>query len=260
MLVLAISLTSTHASTDPKTSCEEGLLKAEESLIQTEFSRVPNDLRGGLVSENVPIEVESLKESYRCGYFPWSVTPDGKGRWFCPPQRGILDFSKMRIGSSDMRFIRRAMASGEYEVTYNKAFRQVVEACRAMVRWKIDAKTGEKVRDSEWISDTFVDQYTKLHEAGYAHSTEVWHNGKLVAGMYGVFVDGVYAGESMFHTENDAAKLALYDLVERLTANGHEFMDTQMAAGLAKKWGAILIPREEFLSRLKSAQSVGRPF
>lgn len=239
-------------SAGPETQCADFLL--------SEFTQAPNDQRQGLVTEKVAIEVEALKAGYRCGLFPWSITPEGFGRWHCPPQRGILKFSDLRIGNSDMRFIRKALASGDYQVTYDKAFRQVIEECRKMERWKIDPKTGDKVRDGEWISDTFIEQYSRLYAAGYAHSTEVWYKGELVAGMYGVYVDGVYAGESMFHKKNDAAKLALYSLVERMSANGHTFVDTQMALGLALKWGAKYVPREEFLQLLESAHKANRPF
>jgi leucyl/phenylalanyl-tRNA---protein transferase len=99
-----------------------------------------------------------------------------------------------------------------------------------------------------------------LHKLGIAHSVEVRREGRLVAGLYGVDVNGVFSGESMFHVESDVGKLAFWVLIERLRAIGRVFIDTQVAVGLAKQWGAQLIPRTDFEILRKRAGQSYRPF
>lgn len=111
----------------------------------------------------------------------------------------------------------------------------------------------ERVPEPNWISPEIIEAYTDLFQAGKAHSVEVWKDGQLVAGLYGTFIDGIFAGESMFYKEKNAAKLALYDLILRLKSKGHIFMDTQMSIGLVEKWGGKYIARAEFLELKKSA-------
>lgn len=214
----------------------------------------------GIVADGVPLHFENLMGAYRNGVFPWGTNADGTATWFSLPERGILDFGQMRISSKDAKFLRQHSGVGarpDFRVTFDLAFEQVVRACSRMPR------PGQ---DGTWISEPFVAAYTDLHRRGFAHSVEVWARAaegqpdELVGGLYGVFVEGVFAGESMFHTRDNAAKLALWSLVERLKAQGHTWIDTQQVAGLIEKWGGIWLPRAEFLKRLRVAQAVRRQF
>ena len=240
-----------------------------ENLLLGEFGHLPNDSREGLITNRVQMTPESLIAAYQVGIFPWEMTPDGNAVWHSPPNRGVLIFDEIEIPRSDRKFIRRALEDPDYEVTFDKAFNEVMMECAEMVRWR-EIEPGKVVPDGQWISQEFIRNYTALFAQGHAHSVEVWHNGILVAGLYGTFIDGVFAGESMFHKESDATKIALYSLIERLKSNGHTFMDTQQAKNadnpLAKqrslvvKWNARTIPREDFYQKLRTAQSENKPF
>lgn len=246
LLLILPGVASAHFANSPEQPCE--------FLLKSEFQRTPDDNRNGLVSQFVPLTTQALVNAYRRGIFPWGVTGAGFGRWHRPPVRGILELDDVHIGRSDAKFLRQALASGELRIEFNTDFREVVEQCATVPRYRSDPATGEKIPDGAWITPEFIQAYTELHEKGYAHSVEVWRGDKMVGGLYGVFVDGVFTGESMFYLEPNATKLALAALIERLRSKGHTFIDTQMALGLVKKWGAKLIPRAEFERRLKQAQ------
>lgn len=236
----------------------------EDRLMADEFSKTPSPL--GVVTDRVHLSVDSLIAAYKRGLFPWEISSHG-AVWYHPEQRGILEFSDVEknLSSNDQRFLRKALSGNSpFTITYDQAFKEVVVQCALMKRYYANSESGERTLAGTWISDPFVENYIALHQAGLAHSVEVWNDGKLVAGTYGVFVDGVFAGESMFHLvddhgrslpeSNNAGKLAMWALITRLKENGHTFIDTQMVAGLARKWGAKLIARDEFMSRLRVAQ------
>jgi len=252
LLFLPFPALSHNIPASPDLSCE--------SALNNEFARKPDDQNNGLVSQQVPITVPALINAYKRGIFPWGVDMAGYGRWHRPPMRGVLDLNEVHIGRSDAKFLRHAEESGEFRVTFNEAFKEVVEQCASVPRFRTHPHTGQKIADGAWISPEFIDAYTRLHYLGHAHSVEVWRAGRLVGGLYGVFVGGVFTGESMFHLEDDVTKLAMVALIERLKAGGHRFLDTQMALGLAKKWGAKLIPRAEFERRLAQAQQQNLKF
>jgi leucyl/phenylalanyl-tRNA--protein transferase len=108
-------------------------------------------------------------------------------------------------------------------------------------------------QDSSWISPALIEGYVALHEAGDAHSVEVWRGGRLVGGIYGVAVGGAFAGESMFHHEADASKIALASLADHLTRQGFVLFDVQVANPFTRQMGADEIPRREFLGKLRKA-------
>ena len=252
LLILVPSVSFAHEAVAPEFSCE--------LLLNNEFSRTPDDFRTGLVSQRVLLTVPALVGAYKRGIFPWGVSMGGYGRWYRPPERGILEFKDLHISRSDQKFLRQAQAAGDYRVTFDEAFKQVVEQCATVPRYRRDSMTGIKVADGPWITPEFLETYSHLHHLGMAHSVEVWRGDQLVGGLYGVFIDGVFTGESMFYREPDATKLAMHALIERLKTNGHQFIDTQMAMGLAQKWGAKLIPRADFEKRLKLAQQQNLKF
>ncbi len=219
-----------------------------------EFERPPMDGLNGFVTNRVLVTPEALLGAYSRGVFPWGADELGYGRWHRPPLRGVLFFNELSISRSDRKFLRKQFESGELRVTFDQAFEQVIELCSTVPRTRYDPVSDRKVPESTWITDQIKKAYTALHRQGLAHSVEVWRGDRLVGGLYGVFINGVFTGESMFFLEPNATKLAFYALISRLQENGHTFMDTQMAIGLARKWGAKYIPRGEFEMLLAKAR------
>ncbi len=189
----------------------------------------------GLVAIGGDLSVDRLLAAYRSGIFPWSVNPI---TWWSPDPRGILDLDMFHLPRS----LRRSIRGGGWEVRFDTAFRDVIEGCARQRR-----------PGGTWISREFVEAYTRLHQAGHAHSAEAWRDGRLAGGVYGVAAGGLFAGESMFHRETDASKVALAALVERLRARGFRLFDTQMVTPVTAALGAREIAREEYLARLRAA-------
>lgn len=171
----------------------------------------------------------------------------GKISWFDPDPRAILPLDNSFHVS---RSLARILRHNDFEIRADTAFRQVMLAC---------AKPAPG-REQTWISDEFVAAYTRLHLLGFAHSLEVWRAGKLVGGLYGVTLGGLFAGESMFHHDSDASKVALVHLTHRLRANGFILHDVQFMTGHLRRFGAMLIPREEYKARLAAALKMNVKF
>jgi leucyl/phenylalanyl-tRNA--protein transferase len=225
------------------------------------------DALNGLVTDRVTITPDTVLCGYQRGIFPWSIDPvSGHGRWYHPPQRGVLFLARPTLSRKDRAFIAAPQADRNLQVTIDKDFDRVIRACAAMPRHRTltslegGHETNRKISAKTWITAEFIAAYRELHRLGIAHSIEVRRGGRLVAGLYGVDVRGVFSGESMFHIESDVAKLAFWALIERLQAIGRTFIDTQMAVGLAGKWGAQLIPRREFELLREGAGLEFRPF
>ncbi len=190
----------------------------------------------GLVAVGGDLAPERLLLAYRHGIFPWSVKPI---TWWSPEPRGIIPLAEFHVSASLAKFIRR----GPFEITLNKSFREVMTACAA---------PGQK-RGGVWITPELIAAYTRLHQLGHAHSVECWRNGKLVGGIYGVAVGGLFAGESMFHRADNASKIALWHLVERLRERHFALFDIQMVTAATKPFGAREISRADYLARLAKA-------
>jgi leucyl/phenylalanyl-tRNA---protein transferase len=157
--------------------------------------------------------------------------------WFSPPQRAVLPLDRMHVSHSLARRLRR---SG-YEATVDEAFEAVVEGCR-------EPRLDE---DGTWISDDLALAYARLNRLGHAHSLEVWDGERLVGGIYGVLVGGIFCGESMFHRATDASKIALADLVSRLVEAGAGLLEVQHLTPHLKSLGAIEIERALYLGLLE---------
>jgi leucyl/phenylalanyl-tRNA--protein transferase len=183
-----------------------------------------------------------LLAAYRSGLFPMPVS-DGRREvlaWWSPDPRGILPLDALRVSRSLRRSRQR------YEVRVDTAFDAVVAEC------------ANPTRAGRWITDEIADAYGVLHRLGWAHSVETWStDGRLVGGLYGVCVGGLFAGESMFHHETDASKVALVALVERLRAGGGTLVDVQWQTPHLESLGVIEVPRSEYLVRL--ADAIHRP-
>ena len=193
----------------------------------------------GLVAVGGDLSLERLLVAYRTGIFPWTVNPIS---WWSPDPRGIFELKEFVPHRRLARIVRKQPC----EVTRNRAFRQVMEAC---------AEPG-RGRGKTWISPGFIEAYTALHEAGHAHSVECWQGEKLVGGIYGVGVGGLFAGESMFHRADNASKIALVHLIEHLRARGYALFDIQMVTPATEALGAVEIPRADYLRRLAKAREL----
>ncbi len=195
----------------------------------------------GLVAIGGDLSVPRLLLAYRSGLFPWTAEPV---TWWSPDPRGIIELDQFHVSRSLARTLRK----GVFEITFDRAFRQVITAC------------AETRRPGGWISPEFITAYTALHEAGHAHSVECWQAGKLVGGVYGVAVGGLFAGESMFYRVSDASKVTLFHLVGRLRERGFSLFDTQMVTPVTRQLGATEISRTKYLRRLTAAVAVQAAF
>jgi leucyl/phenylalanyl-tRNA--protein transferase len=181
----------------------------------------------------------TLISGYSRGLFPMEVdiAAEVGGRstlgWWSPDPRGVLDLADLRVSRSLARSVRR------FTVSFDRCFEEVMRAC------------ADPSRPHGWITEEFVTAYRRLHDLGSAHSVEVWNETELVGGLYGVEVGGLFAGESMFHRERDASKVALVALVELLRAcPGPRLIDVQWCTEHLASLGVVEIPRAAYLDRL----------
>lgn len=209
-------------------------------------SRFPNPrrARGDIIAVGDDLAVETLRDAYRHGIFPWPH--EGLPLpWFSPRRRTVIMFDELHVGRS----LRKAARHADLTFTIDKDFRSVIRAC---------AETPRGDDDGTWIGPEIVDAYTRLHDAGDAHSVEVWHGDALAGGLYGVDAGGVFTGESMFHRRADASKLALLHVIEHLRARGATWLDCQVMTPHMAALGAREIPRAQFLDMLAEAQASAR--
>jgi leucyl/phenylalanyl-tRNA--protein transferase len=200
----------------------------------------PSDAPSGedLIAVGADLEPGTLLAAYRAGLFPMPVDPRrrrSKVAWFSPDPRGIIPLDGLHVSRSLRRSMRR------FEVRMDTRFTDVVRAC------------GEPTRPGRWITEPIVDAYTVLFDLGWAHSVEVYDEGELVGGLYGLRIERFFAGEAMFHTATDASKTALVALVDWLNETGAELLDVQWVTDHLATLGAIALPRDEYLTRLHSA-------
>jgi leucyl/phenylalanyl-tRNA---protein transferase len=187
--------------------------------------------------------LENLEKAYRGGIFPWTI--DGLPLpWFCPEKRAILEFSELHVQKS----LRKARERSEFTYTIDKCFREVIVQCSEVKR------THES---GTWITHEFIENYTKFHEFGMAHSIEVWEGDELVGGLYGVDSGGVFCGESMFHHRTNASKFALLFLIDHMKNFGASWIDVQVMTPHFEVFGAKTISRNDFLDKLKDTQNLG---
>lgn len=181
------------------------------------------------------LDVSTVFAAYCRGMFPMHLAT-GELAWWSPDPRGVLPLDGLRVTRSLAKSVRR------FDVTIDRAFTDVMREC------------GDERREAGWITAEFIDTYTRLHEMGWAHSVEVWREGDLVGGLYGIEIGGLFAGESMFHRERDASKVALVSLVETLRGcGGSRLLDVQWGTDHLASLGAVEIPRLTYLRRLEEA-------
>jgi len=191
------------------------------------------------------LTVENLRAAYRRGIFPWPSGPRAMIPWCCPRVRAVLVFAELMPG----RTLEKAARKGGWSFSINRAFPEVIAACAAAARPE---------QEGTWIAPAVVAAYTALHQAGAAHSVEVWRDGELVGGLYGVDAGGAFGGESMFHRVDNASKLALLHLAGHLQARGCTWMDIQQLTPHLQRLGARELLREDFLAQLSGELAVGR--
>ncbi len=182
------------------------------------------------------LDPTELLYAYSQGYFPMAVPEeDNEIYWFKPDKRGIIPLDKFHLSKN----LRRLYNKQYFDLKINGDFVSTMQGCAE--------------REDTWISEDIINSYTKLNELGYAFSFETWREGKLVGGLYGVSLGKVFFGESMFHTETDASKIALVFLVNFLIENDYKLLDTQYINSHLKQFGAIEIPNEEYEELLEDA-------
>lgn len=187
------------------------------------------------------IDSEVLLQGYRLGVFPMAMN-DGEIEWFSPDPRAILPLDTFHVPHTLERVVRKQT----FEIRINTSFPKVMRECAR--------------RPETWINDEIIESYTRLHQLGHAHSVESWQNGRLAGGLYGVAIGGAFFGESMFHHVRDASKIALLALVEHLRLRRFTLLDTQWVTPHLAQFGAIEIPRSEYLHRLNRAVNLTRKF
>ena len=206
---------------------------------QLEFPPATSANRDGLVAVGGDLSIERLLLAYRQGIFPWPIFDDDLMTWFSPDPRAILELDALHVSRSLSKVMRR----GALSVTIDRAFEDVVAAC---------ASPGPG-RSSTWITRALGRAYVELHRQDHAHSVEVWQDGALVGGLYGVSVQGLFAGESMFSRVHDASKVALVHLVRHLVDRQFQLLDIQQATPHMRRMGAKEISRRAYLRRLEAA-------
>ncbi|MEX2112405.1 MAG: leucyl/phenylalanyl-tRNA--protein transferase [Pirellulales bacterium] len=194
----------------------------------------------GVVMFGGQLNVEWLLDAYAHGIFPWPIF-DGTDImvWWSPDPRAIFELDQFRVS----RRLARTCRNGQFQVTCDRDFRGVIAGCA----------TAAGRAANTWLTPKMIAAYTQLHDEGHAHSIEVWHEGELAGGTYGVTMGGFYAGESMFFRVRDASKVALVCLVAHLHARGYTLFDIQQCTSHTASLGAIDIPRQAYLRRLNLA-------
>jgi leucyl/phenylalanyl-tRNA--protein transferase len=202
----------------------------------------PRDAYQGVVAVGGNLHPANLLRAYRAGIFPWPIE-NLPLIWYCPQERAILEFKDVHIPRS----LRKAARKSNLKFTIDRAFAEVIAACAHVTR---------KGEDGTWITPEMIRAYCRLYNLGHAHSVEAWDGERLVGGLYGIAVDGAFSGESMFHLQPNASKLALLHLIKHLRARGLEWMDIQVMTPHMQALGAKLISRDEFLNRLRKTRAL----
>jgi leucyl/phenylalanyl-tRNA---protein transferase len=196
----------------------------------------------GLVCVGGDLEPSTLLHAYSHGLFPMPVGRRRLG-WWSPDPRAVIPLDGLRVTRSLRTSCRR------FEVRVDERFEEVMRAC------------GDPRRPHGWITEPFVAAYCRLHELGFAHSVETYDGrGRLVGGLYGVSVGGLFAGESMFHRARDASKVALVALVHLLRAGHFRLLDVQWETAHLASLGAVAVPRPRYLELLAAARTAPAEF
>ena len=207
-----------------------GALPAPEMAAGTEIAGIGADLEPG-----------TLLAAYRSGLFPMRLQANGPLAWWSPDPRGVIPLDGMHVSRSLRRSCRR------FELRVDTAFEEVMRGC------------ADPRRPHGWIDEEFVAAYLALHRLGWAHSVEVWRDGALAGGLYGVAIGGLFAAESKFHRERDASKVAVVGLVDLMRDGGATLLDVQWTTPHLESLGAVDVTRDGYLDLLAAALGRAQP-
>ncbi len=211
----------------------DGLLNSTDELPLIELP--PGE---DLVAIGGDLSPERLLQHYSNGLFPW-FEDNSPILWWSPDPRAILPLDGVHISKS----LKKTLRQKKFKVTIDQAFFEVIRGCQVARR------------DGTWITESMIQAYCEMHRLGFAHSVEVWQDGKLVGGIYGIALGGFFAGESMFYKVSNASKIALIGLVDHLNAQGFELFDLQIINDHTQSMGGIEIPKAKYFDLLHSALS-----
>jgi len=195
----------------------------------------------GLLAAGGSLDIPVLLEAYSKGIFPW-YAEGSPVLWWSPDPRMVLFPDKFKVSKSLDQILRKE----DFEIRMDSRFPDVIRQC---------SKVHRPGQDGTWITEDMINAYILLHEEGYAHSVEVFTEGELVGGLYGVSLGGAFFGESMFHLRRDVSKVALYHLVDFARRHHFSLIDAQQSTPHMKSLGAEEIPRSRFLDLLQQALS-----
>lgn len=198
----------------------------------------------GLIAVGGALSPQRLKLAYQAGIFPW-FSEGEPVLWWSPDPRAVFLPGDIRLPRS----LRKRLRNAPFSITLDTAFAAVMRECA-------QPRPGQP---GTWITEAMIQAYVELHHLGHAHSVEVWHEGRLIGGLYGIAMGRAFFGESMFSRESDASKIALVWLAGQLWRWGYQLIDCQVPSEHLLRTGARLLRRPEFRSRLRIAQAEARP-
>lgn len=204
----------------------------------SKFPNPRNDTIEGIAAVGEKLTTENLVDSYQHGIFPWPHQGYPM-LWFCPDERGVIDFAEVSPPESFMKWYRKNREN--FKITINQQFPDVIKNCKMQKR---------PDQEGTWITSTIEKAYCELHQKGHALSLEVWLNDDLVGGIYGVQSAKYFSCESMFFKVSNASKLALYELILDFQSKGVSWMDIQMVTSVSGSFGGKLISKSDFLDRI----------
>jgi leucyl/phenylalanyl-tRNA--protein transferase len=209
-------------------------------LTAPRFFPPPTDTTAeGLLCVGGRLTPDWLLDAYSHGIFPWPMWENEPIVWWSPDPRAIFEFDAFHIS----RRLKRTICSGRFTVSCDRDFEGVIRGCATAA-----GRSG-----NTWLTPAMIEAYCRMHTLGHAHSIEVWQDGRLVGGTYGIAIGGLFAAESMFYRVRDASKVALAHLVAQLTARGYQLFDIQQWTPHTGSLGAVEISRNEYLRRLSRA-------
>jgi leucyl/phenylalanyl-tRNA--protein transferase len=203
------------------------------------FPDVSMATEDGLLAVGGNLDIQSLTDAYTKGIFPWPVEEGYPLTWFAPDPRGLIKMENVKFSKSLLRFIKKM----DFEVKFNTDFRSVITEC---------AMTKRKHESGTWIYDNIIEGYTNLFNAKKAYCVSVYQNERLIGGLYGVCFGEIISGESMFYREDNASKVALYYLINKIKEAKIPFIDTQMVTPIVETFGGELVDRKTYTELLNS--------
>lgn len=198
-------------------------------------------MKDDLVAVGGDFHPQRLINAYSNGLFPWFIDEYNHIHWYSPAKRMVLDPNEMRVTKS----LRKSIANKGFVIKSNENFDAVIKNCSTIKR---------KHEDETWIDDNFIQAYTNLHKLGYAFSIETYLDDELVGGLYGILINDVFCGESMFSKVSDASKVAFYHLCQQASSNGIKLIDCQVHNDHLERLGAKEISREDYFKQLYNNQ------